>query len=290
MDKMTFEKNITIDMPQMAIEALSENWLFKETGNFHWEMICKGLNTKSYDLKDDLGNRLYATFVRISLHCSGSLNNFKENETLNITADIGRFGNSLYKSKIQLKGNNEHITLELLTSFSVRYDSDNSKLVKSQPADVANSIFEFESLPAFANEYRLMKKGLLNEIRHHDYIFEIKKESIFDTNYIINPYYDLNGVGLLYFAAFPTINDFCEAKYFNANELQTGKWEQTYYTVMKDVFYFANCNIYDEIIYKLHSIEHLTNNQIKLCSSLYRKSDNTLMANILTIKQRKFRS
>ena len=54
-------------MPQMALEALSENWFFKELGDIHWELICKGLNTKSFDLKNDTDDRLYATFVRIRI-------------------------------------------------------------------------------------------------------------------------------------------------------------------------------------------------------------------------------
>ena len=65
MKNLDFEKEITINMPQMAIEALSENWLFKDLGNNHWEMICKGLDTNSFNLKDEIGNRLYATFIRI---------------------------------------------------------------------------------------------------------------------------------------------------------------------------------------------------------------------------------
>ena len=32
-------------MPQMANAALSENWLFKELGDIHWELLSKGLNT-----------------------------------------------------------------------------------------------------------------------------------------------------------------------------------------------------------------------------------------------------
>ena len=282
---MTFHKTITINIPQMAIEALSENWLFKETGSIHWDMICDGLNTKSFDLKDDLENRLYATFIRIKIQCSSSLRDFGENSTLEISGNMNRYGNSMYHSTIQLEGDHKNIKAELLTSFSIRNDADNSKLVKSQPATACNAIAEYDSIPAFADEYRLVKKKVLNEIDHDGFKFIIQDESIFETIYSINPFYELNGVGLLYFASYPIINDYCEAQKFNKDRKGKKKWEQSFYTVFKDVFYFANCNLEDEIIYKLHSFEHIGNNQIKLCSSLYRKNDNILLARIFSIKQ-----
>ena len=92
------EKDFTINMPQMAVEALSENWLFKALGDAHWEMLCNGLDTKSFDLKNDTGDRLYATFVRIRLHCSGNLRSFKENQKLGLSGDMNRYGNSVYFS------------------------------------------------------------------------------------------------------------------------------------------------------------------------------------------------
>ncbi|NQU31861.1 MAG: hypothetical protein HQ521_01390 [Bacteroidetes bacterium] len=280
-------KNVTVNMPQMALEALSENWLFKEIGSIHWDMICKGLRTKSFDLKDDNGNRLYATFIRIRIILFSSLDHFRENDEINITGDIKRFGNSLYNSNIILDGNNKNIKAELLTSFSIRNDTDNNKLVKSQPADVENSISEYYSIPEFANEYRLIKKGVLKEVKSGNTAFSVNEDFIFETNYIINPYYDLNGVGLLYFASYPIISDFCEAQYFNKEFNNAEKWEQSYYTLTRDVFYYANCNIDDEINYKLHSFEFIKNDKIKLCSTLYRKSDNTILAKIFTIKSKK---
>ncbi len=45
-------------MPQMAIGALSENWLFKEIGGRHWQMLCEGVNTNSDEIKDEEGNQL----------------------------------------------------------------------------------------------------------------------------------------------------------------------------------------------------------------------------------------
>jgi len=117
-------------------------------------------------------------------------------------------------------------------------------------------------------------------------VFKISETSLFTTVYDLNPYYDLNGVGLLYFAAYPIINSKCEADFFNSLKPDE-RWETTYHVIARDVFYYANCNISDKIKYVLHEYQTLDNNVIKITSSLYRISDNTLMAKIFTLKKKK---
>lgn len=284
--KKRLSKKITIDMPQMAIQALSENWLFKELGNLHWQMLCNGLNTKSFDLKDDLNNRLYATFVRVRIDCTTPLSQFKENKTLKIEGEINRYGNSMYYSSIVLKSNISIISANLMTSFSIRNESDNTKLVKSQPNCVKNLIEELDINSKFGNEYRLIKKNELDEIKIGNVKFKISNDAIFEMTYNINPYYDLNGVGLLYFASYPIISDMCESNFFNTLEKNLYRWELTYYTLSRDIFYYGNCNISDEILYKLHSFSFIENDTVQINSSLHRKSDNLLIARIFTIKKK----
>jgi len=45
-----------------------------------------------------------------------------------------------------------------MSSFSIRNDTDNTKLLKSQPSYINNAINETNHAPNFANEYRLIKK------------------------------------------------------------------------------------------------------------------------------------
>jgi probable biosynthetic protein (TIGR04098 family) len=280
------KKHFRINMPQMAIEALSENWLFKEQGDLHWDLLCKGLNTSSLLLTDEAGNRLYATFVRIRIQSNVPLNTFTENESVEVGGSIKRFGNGMYFSKINFEAENGNILTEMMTSFSIRNETDNTKLMKSQPGSKVNFISEYSTFPVFGNEYRLVKKGELKEIVLGGVSFNITDDILFSTPYELNPYYDLNGVGLLYFAAYPVISDVCEGRHFNKQEKGAARWEQKYYTVARDVLYFANCNINDRIIYRLHSYE-IRDGKAYINSSLQRESDGTLMARIFTIKQAK---
>ena len=274
-------------MPQMALEALSENWFFKELGDIHWELICNGLNTKSFDLKNDTEDRLYATFVRIRMSCSKNLSVFKENKEATIAGSINRFGNSMYFSEIQFESEGDTIKAELMTTFSIRSATDNTKLAKSEPHGVKNEVERLTGLPKFGSEYRLVKKQVLKELIFGDYKFEIddSRKAVFQTTYELNPFYDLNGVNLLYFAAYPIINDYCEARYFK-DILTEERWEQTYYTSYKDVLYYANCNIEDRIVYKMMSNERLADGSYQISSILERESDGVIIARIFTVKSR----
>lgn len=279
------KKSFVVNMPQMALKALSENWLFKEIGNLHWDMICDGLHTSSFNLKNDTGNRLYATFVRIRISADNSIESFTENENVEMGGRINRFGNSMYLSDISFSSATENVKAELMTTFSIRDKVDNTKLAKSEPNVDENSIARLEKLPLFGNEYRLVKKKVLKSLKYGDFEFKVADDYIYSTDYTLNPFYDLNGVNLLYFAAYPIINDVCEARFFNEKK-PNERWEQTWYTKYKDVLYYANCNIFDIISYELIDFEEVEDGLMKISSILRRKNDQVIIARIFTLKKR----
>ncbi|HAH26317.1 MAG TPA: hypothetical protein DCL77_21550 [Prolixibacteraceae bacterium] len=267
--------NIEIRMPQMANCALSENWLLKYLGDIHWQLISKGFNKKSSELVDDAGNRLYATFVRVNYTIS-PLNEFLENEMIEFNASIEGFGNHSFLSSITASCDVKNINATLMTTFSIRENENNNTIIKSAPQNRTNQIIQLSNTPLFLNEYRLLRKGLLDHISSDFGEFSITNDPSFVWEYNINPYYDINGIGLLYFASYPIIADRCFFEYCpKANELTT---------IYRDIFYFGNCNSTDKIIFQLNHVEEI-GNQIKTLISLYRKSDNQMLAKILTVKQ-----
>jgi len=279
-----FSKQISIEMPQMALGAMSENWFLKEIGSIHWQMLCEGLKTKSSELKDEENQRLYATFVRIKVEYGLPLNQFKENENLKFKAKIKRFGESLYYSEIKSKAGNTEIKAKMMSSFSVRNANDNSQLLKSKPFSKINKIEELFENDKFGEDYLAIKKQIKHFLKLDKYKFLLNRKVVFEANYRLNPYYDMNGVGLLYFAAYPIISDFCEAQYFNQSFENEVRWEENYSTLSRDIFYYGNCNINDEIIYKLHEFSFDDDGKVMLLSALHRKSDEKKIAQIFTIK------
>ncbi len=277
------ERSYEIRMPQMALSALSENWLLKEMGDMHWDLLSKGLRKKSSEFKDDSNNRLYATFVRINYAIS-PLNNFNENELLLLKSEITRFGSNVYFTNIQGSCGEKRVNANLVTSFTQRQDNDNSKILKGEPQAKVNSIMQLNYMPELFDQYKLLKKELLEELSHEGIQFSLDSRAMAISTYDLNPYYDINGVGLLYFASYPIIADECTADCLR--DLKSiYNFETGYCTIYRDVFYFANCNLFDQVNFVLNSVNSIGNGQLAIAASLFRASDHILMARIVTVKQ-----
>lgn len=285
--KIKKEYRQIVNMPQMALTGLSENWLMKEIGDCHWHMLCENLGLKSNEIFDEFGNRLYATFVRIKFESTSSLKEYQENDLLDIRGSIQRINNSLYFGQVDIANGDKMLKCSLATTFSTREsESDNTKLTKGVPsASDDDVIIKVSEMPKHILDIVKLKKASITTISVGHHSFDLTDEAVFETDYRINPYTDINGVGLLYFAAYPLINDICEVAYFNDKHFSDSHWALASSTMTRDVFYFSNCNIDDVIQYRLNSFTMLGDGQIALQSSLYRKSDNTLMAKMFTIKQ-----
>ena len=263
------KRRYNINMPQMALGGLSEAWLFRELGDLHWEMLSEGLGMPSSKLVDANGDRLYATFTCIKVVSNVPLLQFCENDEITVEGSISRFGAGVFFGNLTFGKNSRQIKAQLMTSFTKRSsENSNLSLLKGQPIISASSpIPEINKLPDFALEYR-QARGDGEE-----------KPILFECVYDIQPYHDINGVGLLYFAAYPIINDLCEMR----NKDAPHSWCMEMSTVSRDMYYFGNCDISDKILYRLHE-ERKTDKVITLVSSLARVSDGMVIARIITSK------
>jgi probable biosynthetic protein (TIGR04098 family) len=300
-DKNGLQREFVINMPQMAFNGLSEQWMLKDLGDMHWAMLCDSFGCQSDALTDSNGNRLYSSFVRVRFQSSVCLQEFNENDKVTFKGHTKRFGNKMFFSNISVEALEKKINASLMTVF-VERKTDNKSLTKAVPAEEENcKAQKLAALPEFANEYFNLKKGILNQedIPHQSEnenkdltlgteSFSLADENLFSANYEINPYTDLNGVNLLYFAAYPLINDTCERKYFHQLKEQSdikGDWALESSVTARDIFYFGNCDVEDRVSFKLNSCDFIKEYKIRLVSSLIRERDNTLMAKIFTIKQ-----
>ena len=265
---LDLDRKYDLNMPQMALGSLSEAWLFRELGDIHWTMISRGLRAASSELCDANGDRLYATFTRLRLTCTDSLKAFRENDHVAAHGSISRFGAGVFFGEIVFGEGAQRIDVRLMSSFTKRSSSSsNMSLLKGQPRVPDDSpITVLAELPPFAQEYRQLRAAE-------------RKPALFAHEYQILPYHDINGVGLLYFAAYPTINDLCELQYFSDDP----NWCMRSSTVSRDIHYYGNCDLNDRVLYRIHDRED-RNGRITLSSSLSRVSDGFVIAHLLTTK------
>lgn len=290
---VTSRRQTSVNMPQMALGGLSESWLLKEFGDIHWSMTCDALNSQSHKLTDELGNRLYATFVRVRYESTHHLKTFRENEPLDFHARLSRFGRSMFFSDVSIDGEDKQIRTSLMTTFSMR-QANNKSLLKGEPLIPPGcAAHVFDSLPAFGEEYRAMRRGDKHELQLGSEKFIVTKELLFDTTYQINPYHDLNGVNLLYFAAYPLISDVCEMAFIREQHPEIAgpsrHWPVAASTIARDVFYYGNCDLDDRIVFGVNSFEQGTGRRFKIATSLFREAAEVegrqLIANIFTVKE-----
>ena len=255
-------RRFAINMPQMAMEGLSKSWLLKELGDMHWGMITAGLGSPSSALKDGGGNRLYATFTRISYSLQQPFRAITENSTLDLRGTISRFGAGTFVSDIALDHDLAAGEARLMSNFSRRGETNNTSLLKGQPTIPPGCPIPEVAPPAFMLEYRDRRTATPDA-------------PLFESEYEIIPFHDVNGVGLLYFASYPIISDICSLRY--AADFAERS------TISRDVYYFANADIKDVLIFRIHKWEQ-SQSVLNLETSLSRKSDGRLMAYILTSK------
>lgn len=253
-----------LNMPQMALGGLSESWLLKELGDLHWSMITKGLRCRSSELKDGEGDRLYATFTRISMALDRPLLSFRENEPFSLDGKISRFGAGVFFNDVKIGAGG---SARIMSSFSRRGErGSNVSLLKGQP-DIPPDceIAALAEQPDFAREYQARRS-------------EHPSTTLCECEYEIIPQHDINGVGLLYFAAYPIIADICEMRHFG-KEIAC-----RYSTRKRDVFYFGNCDPDETLVHRVH-VWRIDEREIEIESSLSRKADGVTMACLVTTKE-----
>lgn len=261
-------RHYALNMPQMALKGLSEAWLFKELGDIHWSILLRSLGTSSAALTDAAGDRLYATFTRIRLRANAPLTAFKENDALALSMTEERYGAAMFFATAEIDGPGGHATAELMTTFSKYGEAGvNTSLLKGTPVIPPGfPIPECAALPELGQEYRARRAEPIGE-------------TLFETEYEQLPPHDINGVGLLYFAAYPSIAEICLTRY-------AGRGFAFDFSVQeRDVMYFANAEPSEILVVKLHEWEQ-TEDQIRYRASINRKSDEKVMARITATKVR----
>lgn len=266
----TLHRRHVLEMSKMALSGMGEPWLFRELNDLHWAMICDFLRTPSSQIVDGLGNRLYATITRCSIDFAPDLYSFKENTALDIRSGLQRYGASMFLSDHSFEGSEGISGKAAMMSTFAKYGErgNNKSLIKGSPniSDHVN-VKSMSQIPEMANSYRARRAAPPVET-----VLAIEEYDV------LSPH-DINGVGLLYFAAYPIIFDLCIERTESPNFLRN------FSTVSKDILYFANAEPDETLVFKLHEREEFGDRMVRHFCSLSRKSDGVRMAEMTGVKR-----
>lgn len=278
---------LVIGMPQLGPYGLSENWLLRHLGDLHWRMICDALGSRSRDIVDEEGNRLYASFVRVTWIASKPLSAFGESDELTGRMDMVRSGDGIFLSETGVTVGGETIAIKMASIFSRRdREGSNERLLSSAPVIPEGcAIPDIQTTPTYLSDHRLLRTGKMPVLEFAGEKFEVSREPEEVVPYRINGYYDFNGANLLYFASYPTIADSCTA---TSRLIEKAGGYRRFVTMCspraRDIFYFGNADVTDSIECSI-ATQQSAGDQMMLRADLVRASDGLLISRQFVIRE-----
>jgi probable biosynthetic protein (TIGR04098 family) len=240
---------LLVGMPQLGPYGLSENWMLRHLGDLHWQAICAALGELSRDIRDEQGNRLYASFIRVTWTASQPLSQFGESSSLHGWMEMVRYGDGLFDSNTTLQAGDASISVRMASLFSRRErENSNERLLPASPMlPVECVIPDMEVLPGYLTDHRLLRTERLASIELRGERFDLADTPAETVGYPINGYFDFNGASLLYFASYPTIADICLSRSKAASRIGFERFVTQCSPIGRDIFYFGNANLEDSI-------------------------------------------
>lgn len=258
------QEQYNVGMPALTRGGLSEVWLFKHFGDLHWKLTSQCIQKPLSTLLDPDGFRIYNTFVRVIV--SGSvLSSFHEDTNLSIGGGIYAHGASTLISDLNLSHpDGANLKVNMMSMFSRRQSSGSNGLSKAQLLPTNTSeVGITQHRPAILRDYQMLKKHISSQVLIDNHLVEVDFNQVLgEYHYTINPFTDVNGVGLLYFPSYISIADFC----FSRLELVNDPLD--YHTSYRDIHYYANSDLNDKILFRLHYLNILPEKELYYVASL----------------------
>jgi len=262
----TDRSSLTLGMPHLCLNGISENWILRHCGLIHWEQLAEAIETRPELMCDRHGNRLYASFIKISLE--GSLTRFSEGDHVSFHSVLERVSALRYKSEHSVSNHSNRcdLRLSMCTSFVKRLaKSDNVHLASSEPGNPR----ECAASPVTCLDARLCRE------------FEGRTETsepFADVLYDPSPLADFNAAGLFYFAQYQAALDKAEWQlHRTASLLRCG-------TTSRRICYFGNLNLDDRLRIQFSQVQFSAKG-LSHTARVYRESDGMLIAEATTRKE-----
>lgn len=257
---------VTLGLPELCLNGISENWLLRHCGAVHWAHLADALGVRPEQVLDKYGERLYASFFRIDL--SGRLTDFVEGDEVELDCELRRISPIRYKSDHVIRNGSRSGSLRMAmcsTFVRRRKLNDNVHLIFSEPARSAPCLEKSDCASA-----RLCRENAKRPSQP-----DPSATFIYDPA----PLSDFNAVGLFYFAQYQTALDSAEWQMHRQSTLlHCG-------TTQRTISYFGNLNLGDKLKISFSDVE-LSERVVSHTAAVYRESDNFLIAEAITRKER----
>jgi probable biosynthetic protein (TIGR04098 family) len=204
-------RRIRLGMPHLDAGGLSENWLFRDAGDRHWEAIARALGVSTDEIRSEPGERLYPTVVAVRARYDVPLASVRENDLFEAAAEVVPCGRACARGRVvaAIGGQRGRFVLELLTTFAARSAGGSLRTATLEPG-LAQRWIPVGGEPAIATIARAARRGERIDDPFAGPVMAGNGPALAALDYEPSPYADYNGAGLLYFASYVTIADSTE--------------------------------------------------------------------------------
>jgi probable biosynthetic protein (TIGR04099 family) len=261
-------------MPHLALGGLSENWLLKECGHHHWQLLAERYGRRVPDFKEG-EDSAYAAFtaIRVTDLAPAAIG---ENAAFSLDSQLCAAGRARHFSRHQLKTSGEPCgTIEMLSAF-VRRDrpASNHRVHRAQPGGVED---EFGSGSLALAAARLLEAN--REFRIGDWQRDgfrpASRRILGEYSFLPCPSTDFNGAGFLYCASFQSMVERAEWSWFRATTPVR--------TLRREIHFFGNLDVGDAVLIRLCGMRR-NEQSVEHWSELARVSDGKTIAQVVTCK------
>lgn len=264
-------------MPHLALGGLSENWLLKECGHHHWQLLAERYGRKVPDFKEGTENA-YAAFTSIRV-TDLAPTAIGENAAFTLQSELCAAGHARHYSRHVLRSGDERRgTIEMLSAF-VRRDrpGSNHRVHRARPGGVADDgELAGSSLLATAAA-QLVEAG--RQFRagewQRDGFRPDERRVLGEFLFLPCPSADFNGAGFLYCASFQAIVERAEWHWF--------RQPQAAPTLRREIHFFGNLEVGDAVLIRLCG-ERRNGRSMVHWSDITRASDGKTIAQVVTSK------
>lgn len=206
-------RRIRLGMPHLDAGGLSENWLFRDAGDRHWQAIARSLGLATDEIRSESGERIYPTVVAVRARYDVPLARVRENDLFEAAAEVVPCGRACAHGRVvaAIAGQPGRFVLELLTTFAARGAGGALRMSALEPG-LARRWIPIGGEPAIATLARAARRGQPLDDAFAGPVMAAQGAPLGTLEYEPSPYADYNGAGLLYFASYVTIADSAERR------------------------------------------------------------------------------
>jgi probable biosynthetic protein (TIGR04098 family) len=245
-------RRIRLGMPHLDAGGLSENWLFRDAGDRHWEAIARRLGVATDEIRSETGERLYPTVVAVRAGYDTPLAAVRENDLFEAIAEVVPCGRACAHGRVvaAVGPQRSRFALELLTTFAARAPAGGGLRMAMPEPRLARRWIPVGGEPPIATLARAARRGEALGDPFSGPAMALTGPPLAELDYEPSPYADYNGAGLLYFASYVTIADSAERRLVRQLRLDGSRrarapvaardWALMTSAVRRDVFYYDN--------------------------------------------------